>query len=81
MSEIREKLAKTNDGRNHALGETSRKGYLGGLGELPIEKTRPVWEKHPRLPEKDTERCYAYASGAGRYSLVPKERVDKARKA
>ncbi len=76
MSAIREKLAKVNDGRNHALGESTGNGYLGGLGEHPVTRTPPVWERFPRYPEKDTEHLYAFKTGETKYTLVLKTKVD-----
>ena len=73
---ILNKLAEVNDGRSAVTGEPSGQGYLGGLGELPVVSHTPISEMYPRLPEKDTERCYAFKTGAGRFRLVVKSKVD-----
>lgn len=69
MSTTREKLAVVEDGRAHAMG----------IGEPEITIVRPTWERFPRQPEKDTDKAYAFETGLGKYRLISKETVDKAK--
>ena len=73
---ILNRLAQVNDGRSAITGEHSGAGYLGGIGESPVTTRRPVHETSPRMPEKDTEHSYAFKTGAGRYTLISKSKVD-----
>ena len=77
MSEILSKLEKVGDGRSHALGEKSGKGYLGGVAEYPVMSRRPRHLGMARAPERDTQNSYAYRASISSYILVSKSSVDK----
>ena len=74
---ILNRLAQVNDGRSAITGEHSGAGYLGSLRtEAPVVFRKSSHETLQRMPEKDTQTCYAYKTGAASHRLILKSEVD-----
>jgi hypothetical protein len=76
-TQILNTLAKANDGRSAISGEASGRGYLGSLrAEHPVVFRKKTNQQFPRLPEKDTDECYAFKTGIASHRLILKSEVD-----